>query len=404
MSCCCCASTFLILSAFFLITSDAKRAVNARGYSQIDKDGYMKITVEDTIHVGEQIRFLGRHFKKPKLKSFDIIQIGYLKKDERLELSHGGGKFLPKHPFWFDRKNYLMSLRILHWIFEKKVVVTAVNYNQSNYKAIGLFTEPIEYWYTDENYYIEIIYLIGHMKDANSKSEHRFYIQGKLQTKYNRLVNPTDMFNYKPHISDIPVLQNTIEAYRNYISTIDDEPMHGELDELSLETMGIPIPYHATFGPGGFGLGQQAIFSGFFDSANPTIEVKTTNSSYTILFDDKGVYFLDRMILFNRSRHEDNLQIIHTISVTNTGESLMIAYNVPHRFNYKFVYRSTLKTKTITIGITWDGPITKMIFAPMINTGSPKGLVRHEKDYGKSPFFQRVDIDNEWSQAENSIA
>lgn len=63
--------------------------------------------------------------------SFDIIQIGFLEYDE-LVFRHGGGTSLPQHPFWFDRPNYFMNIRLVHWIYEKKFILTRKLHNITN--------------------------------------------------------------------------------------------------------------------------------------------------------------------------------------------------------------------------------------------------------------------------------
>uniref|UniRef100_A0A0R3S4C0 DM10 domain-containing protein n=1 Tax=Elaeophora elaphi TaxID=1147741 RepID=A0A0R3S4C0_9BILA len=222
-----------------------------RGYSEIDERGYMKIFVKDGIEPGEQIRLLVRRFPKKNADAFDMIQIGYLKPGHKLDLSHGRGTTPPKYPFWFDRKQYLMSIRIIHWIYEKKFVVTRKLYSALDFKSTGLFQKPEQFFYTNEGYYTELTYVIGY-SDRIVDHAHYFYVQGEKKFMFdhfkipNKTISQKGTSDFKHAIS----LQNTIEAFRNYLDR--STAYHGDTDQLILESMGSPIPYHAKFDFGGF--------------------------------------------------------------------------------------------------------------------------------------------------------
>ncbi|VDK86966.1 unnamed protein product [Litomosoides sigmodontis] len=103
----------------------------ARGYAEIDSNRYMVVRLWHGIMEGEHVRFLLRRFPRIPSDAFDIIQIGF-SDETKITLEHGGGTSLPKYPFWFDRPKYHMTLRLVHWIYEKKFVVTRKLHNRTN--------------------------------------------------------------------------------------------------------------------------------------------------------------------------------------------------------------------------------------------------------------------------------
>ncbi|MCP9261318.1 hypothetical protein DINM_004693 [Dirofilaria immitis] len=328
----------------------------------------MKIYVKDGVQPGEQIRLLVRRFPNVRADAFDVVQIGYLENNETLDLSHGGGNFLPKYPFWFDREKYMMSIRILHWVYEKKIEVTRKIYTTFDYRAIGIFQKPEEFFYTTEGYYMELVYVIGY-PDRTADHSHYFYVQGE------RRLN----------------LQNTIEAYRNYL----DKPtsFHGDTDKLILESMGLPMPYHATFNFGGFYIGQRAHFCGF-----STILLSLKSRLPAAI-----TYFICiKIVEFNNitKKIENDLygteyfDHLGSISLVNAGEALAIIYNVPHRFDFTHMHASIFSKQIAQFSVKWDGPITDIVFSDAIGDKRLTDL-GHDLTFEGMTLLQHVDIDNE---------
>uniref|UniRef100_A0AAF5RW24 Galectin n=3 Tax=Wuchereria bancrofti TaxID=6293 RepID=A0AAF5RW24_WUCBA len=384
-------SVFLV-SAFVIKITVANRPFSCRGYSEIDERGYMKIYAKDGIQPGEQIRLLVRRFPNVNAEAFDIIQIGYLEEGRTLDLSHGGGDFLPEYPFWFDREKYLMSMRIIHWIYEKRIVVTRKLYNSINFTAIGTFQEPEQFFYTYEGYYTEIIYVIGYPDQVVDHS-HYFYVQGKKRFKYDHFNIPRDIFNssspttFKNAVS----IQNTIEAYRNYLG--EATAYHGDTDQLILESMGLPMPYHATFNFGGFYIDQRAHFAGFF--MNTVIaEIKTTLSTYVFYLHKNSVVFNNITIKLETNLYTDDVfDQIGSISFINAGEALAIVYNIPHRFDIMLMHESVFSKQIAQFNIKWDGPITEIILSDTLKAKKPES--GHDFVFDGITLLQHVDIDNE---------
>ncbi|VDK66837.1 unnamed protein product [Onchocerca ochengi] len=211
----------------------------------------MKIYVNSPFHYSEQIRFLARRFPNTPENAFDIVQLGFLNENVTLDLSHGGGNFLPKYPFWFERENYMMSTRILHWIYEKKVIVTGRLRKRINHKSVGFYQAPQEIFYAYGGYYMEMIFVKGFSLDEGFP--HRYYVQGDKKLVLPTAWYPRDRFS-ETRLSTEYFDQNTVEAYRSYLG--NPTSFHGDTDQLILESLGPPMPYHATFNFGGFYLGK----------------------------------------------------------------------------------------------------------------------------------------------------
>ncbi|KAM3719815.1 putative fatty acyl-CoA transferase [Dirofilaria immitis] len=367
-----------------------------RGYSEINEKRYMKIYVKDGVQPGEQIRLLVRRFPNVRADAFDVVQIGYLENNETLDLSHGGGNFLPKYPFWFDREKYMMSIRILHWVYEKKIEVTRKIYTTFDYRAIGIFQKPEEFFYTTEGYYMELVYVIGY-PDRTADHSHYFYVQGERRLKYDHLTIPVDLYekDYKKQNIDPKnslSLQNTIEAYRNYL----DKPtsFHGDTDKLILESMGLPMPYHATFNFGGFYIGQRAHFCGFFNNSI-IVEIKTTCSNYVFHLHKNSVEFNNiTKKIENDLYGTEYFDHLGSISLVNAGEALAIIYNVPHRFDFTHMHASIFSKQIAQFSVKWDGPITDIVFSDAIGDKRLTDL-GHDLTFEGMTLLQHVDIDNE---------
>uniref|UniRef100_A0A915PXD3 Uncharacterized protein n=1 Tax=Setaria digitata TaxID=48799 RepID=A0A915PXD3_9BILA len=344
----------------------------------------MKIFISDGIQPGEQVRFLGRRFPKHRADAFDIIQIGYLKEGEKLDLSHGGGNFLPKYPFWFDREKYLMSIRILHWIYEKKIV----------FKAIGIFQEPQEAYYDYEGYYTELIYIAGY---PNRLADHSnfIYAQGRKILEYKHLFVPLDVLQWRDYLDfhkSAVSLQNTVEAYRNYLGEVTS--FHGETDQLILESMGAPMPYHAIFSFGGFYIGQRAHFAGFFEGTL-ILEVKTAYSTHVFHLSEEHIeYNNTKVYIAGTSLYTPHFyEQLGSITLINAGEALAILYNVPHRFDYTQMHKSAFSKHIAQFNVKWDGPITGIILS---NPRHPNlSDIGHDLVFQGTTLLQHVDIDNE---------
>ncbi|EFO27048.2 hypothetical protein LOAG_01428 [Loa loa] len=364
-----------------------------RGYSEIDSRRYMAIAARDGINPGEQIRLLVRRFKDIATDAFDILQIGYLDKGT-VTLSHGGGNFLPKYPFWFDREKYFMTIRIVHWIYEKGIVVTRKLFNSTDYKAVGVFQEPEGFFYGYAGYYTELVYVIGYANRIVDHA-HYFYVQGKKMFQYNHFNIPGDMFNPSSSTTfeGAVTLQNTIEAYRSYVSK--PNPFHGDTDQLVLESMGSPMPYHATFAFGGFYISQRAHFAGFF-SNTVIAEIKTPYSSYIFYLHKNSVVFNNITMWIETGLYGDELfDQIGSISFVNAGEVLAIIYNIPHRFNFMHINEALFSQKQmVQFYVKWDGPITEIILSDALQTKKPDNL-DYDPVFESVTLLQHVDIDNE---------
>ncbi|KAL3994176.1 hypothetical protein ACH3XW_20670 [Acanthocheilonema viteae] len=363
-----------------------------RGYSEIDERGYMSIHVEDGIQPGEQIRLLVRRFSRPNPDAFDIVQIGYLQKGEKLNLSHGGGTSLPKYPFWFDRDNYLMSLRIIHWIYERKIVVTRKLYSSIDFKAVGIFQEPEYFYYGYEGHYTELIYVVGY-PDKTVDHAHYFYVQGERRFMLNHFNIPPDSFadESPPTFKGAVAIQNTVEAYRNYL----DKSNHIDTDQLILESMGSPMPYHATFGFGGFFISQRAHFAGFF--TNTVIaEIKTPSSTYVFELHKNSVVFNNITVRIEADLYTHHMfEQIGSVSLVNTGEGLAVAYNIPNRFDFMQIRQSIFAKQIAMFGVKWDGPITDIILSDALQTQKPDSS-GDDLVFQNITLLQHVEVDHEW--------
>ncbi|CAG9533149.1 unnamed protein product, partial [Cercopithifilaria johnstoni] len=327
-------SVFLV-SAFVINITVAKRPFNSRAYSEVDEKGYMKISVADLIKPGEHIRFLARRFPDTKADAFDIIQMGFIYSKSDLFLSHGRGNFSPKYPFWFDRKNYVVYMRIVHWIYEKKFVVTRKIYLKHSivtfgfYKSFGVFQKPEQFFYTNEGHYTDLVFATGYANYFVDHS-HYFYVQGEKKFVYDHLRTPPDEFSGKEVIPEevkggpIVFICNCVEAYRSYLGK--STSFHGDTDQLMLLSMGSPMPYRATFGFGGFYLTQRAYFAGFF--TNTIIaEIKTISSTYVFYLHNNSVVFNNTTLKIEKGLYtSDMFEQIGSISFINAGETLAVCY------------------------------------------------------------------------------
>ncbi|VDM91561.1 unnamed protein product [Litomosoides sigmodontis] len=253
---------------------------------------------------------------------------------------------------------------------------------------MGVFQEPQQFFYKYGGYYTELIYAVG-AKVRGLDNIHIFYVQGVKTFVIDSFKVPRDRF--RPEIPTVywspTTMQNTIECYRSYMGKLDIHQL--EKDKMTVESMGVPVPYHATFGPGGFYLNQRAHFAGFFMNSL-TVEIKTTHSTFTFYLHKNSVTFNNVTIQLEANLYTDEtFDQIGSVTLVNAGEALVIVYNVPHRFYYMAMFDSLFAKSVAQFNVKWDGPITHMILSDAFS------LERTFDDPMKITLLSHVEIDNE---------